>query len=276
MITLGNGKRSDEPIRPLGQRAASFASKPIVAAPLALLLLAGTAFSVGALFLALPWAGGAVIGICVWVALLNLQITKHGGDGTLAATVLLGAAAVAAVLSGALVVTLDWVSLRMAGAAVTALYASALVFGVLKALSWLWRVLAGLGAVAMTIAVLVIPPEAPAAADEAQEWKVSVRVVDPDANPIEGALAHCVAGAIWDRESPLSLGKDVKRTDADGRTRSWTFNEVTPAKAGVCAAAKEGEENGPDYPIQTVAIAAVFSGGEFEAEIVLRPADQAP
>lgn len=193
------------------------------------------------LWTALFLAGYAVIAFGLGaVAADTNRLAKIG------ATLLFLSVLAAALVLGFGVFTFHWLSLTLAGWAVTGLYFAGLVIGVFAALSAGLRLLALLAGAALAAALVFLPVPTsalPPSEEDRRDWFVELTVLDADNQPVEGANAACAVAMRWngnarpDLETEDDFATDISiyTTGEDG-VIGFRFTEDPRLKLATCAA----------------------------------------
>lgn len=220
-----------------------------------------------AVFAASTAAGLAVlfvVSVCV-----GLTVAIHRKTGWKSwSIVLLAATILWALLSGMVVFKNHWLAFTPSAWVLNGLYIAALVSGVWSMVGGWLKALAALLGVSLVVATIVLPrpPGGEGPLDTSKKWKIDVRVVDEQNQPIENARVLCGAVLSWQRTLQLSSTM-ARTTGADGQIPTWEFDEDPRLKVVICTAWKNATDGNAEYPSATQVVFSPQGGGEYQLTI---------
>lgn len=191
------------------------------------------------------WTALFVAAYAVVAFVLAAAASDKNRLANIGVTLLMVSALAAALLVGVGVFMFHWLSLTLAGWAVTGLYVLGLVFGVFAALSAGLRLLALLTGAALAAALVFLPVPTsalPPADEDRRDWFVELTVLDADNQPVEGATAACAVAMRWnanarpDLETEIDFETDVAIATDENGAATFRFTEDPRLKLAACAA----------------------------------------
>jgi hypothetical protein len=222
-----------------------------------------------AVFAASTAAGMAVLLVVVVCAALSVAIHRKSGWKSWS-FVMLVATIVWALLNGTVVYKTHWLAFTPSVWVLNGLYFAALISGVWSTVGGWLKALAALFAAALVAATVVLPrpPGGEGPLDTAEKWKIDVRVVDEQDQPLENSCVLCGAVMSWQRTLELSSTL-ARTTDADGQISTWEFDEDPRLKVVVCTVWKNASDGNAEYPSATQFVFSPQGGGEYQLDFQL-------
>lgn len=222
-----------------------------------------------AVFAASTATGVAVLVVVAVCATLSVSVYRKSGWKSWS-FVLLIAATLWTLLTGTVVFKNHWLAFTPSAWVLNGLYFAALISGAWSTIGGWLKMLAGFFGAALVIATALLPrpPGGEGPYDTAEKWKIDVRVVDEQDQPLENASVLCGAVMSWERT--LGLSSTLARTtDANGQIPSWEFDDDPRMKVVICTAWKNPTDGNAEYPSVIQFVLAPQGGGEYEVNFQL-------